>query len=68
MSTYIISENGVERPMTEKEIAEYEAYNAQRIKDDAEAEAAAVTALEARKAPLRRLGLTEDEINTVLGL
>jgi hypothetical protein len=25
-------------------------------------------ALEARKAPLRRLGLTEDEINTVLGL
>lgn len=24
--------------------------------------------LEARKAPLRRLGLTEDEINTVLGL
>lgn len=25
-------------------------------------------ALEARKAPLRRLGLTEDEINIVLGL
>lgn len=25
-------------------------------------------ALEARKAPLRRIGLTEDEINTVLGL
>ena len=27
-----------------------------------------VAALEARKAPLRRIGLTEDEINTVLGL
>lgn len=44
---------------------------AQRAADKAErariAEEQAV-ALEARKAPLRRLGLTEDEINTVLGI
>lgn len=44
---------------------------AQRAADQAEAQRIAseqAVALEARKAPLRRLGLTEDEINTVLGL
>ena len=43
----------------------------QKAADNAERERIAeaqATAREARKAPLRRLGLTEDEINTVLGL
>lgn len=43
----------------------------QRAADQAEAARIAeeqAAALEARKAPLRRIGLTEDEINTVLGL
>jgi hypothetical protein len=44
---------------------------AQRAADQAEAERVAAeqaAALEARKAPLRRIGLTDEEINTVLGL
>lgn len=44
---------------------------AQRAADQAESARIAseqAAALEARKAPLRRLGLTEDEINTVLGI
>lgn len=44
---------------------------AQQAADEAERARIAeeqATALEARKAPLRRIGLTEDEINTVLGL
>jgi len=39
-----------------------DAVEAQRIADEQAA------ALEARKAPLRRIGLTEDEITTVLGV
>jgi len=44
---------------------------AQQAADVAERERIAAdqaAALDARKEPLRRLGLTEDEINTVLGL
>lgn len=44
---------------------------AQKAADQAEAQRIAdeqAAALEARKAPLRRLGLTEDEITTVLGV
>jgi hypothetical protein len=44
---------------------------AQRAADELERErleAERIAALEARKAPLRRLGLTEDEINIVLGI
>lgn len=63
-----INDNGIDREMTAEEVAAYEQTAAQ-LQTEAEAEAAqAIAALEARKAPLRRLGLTEDEINTVLGL
>ena len=37
-------------------------------KEAEQREADALAAFEARKEPLRRLGLTEDEINTVLGI
>ena len=52
------------RDLTENEAALIEA---DRLAAEAERKAAAA-ALEARKAPLRRLGLTEEEINTVLGV
>ena len=52
------------REMTPEELAQIEA---DRLAAQAEREAAAA-ALEARKEPLRRLGLTEQEINTVLGV
>ena len=62
-----INDNGVDRDMTAEEIATYEA-NMALIEADQKANAEAeAAALEARKAPLRRLGLTEDEIDTVLG-
>ena len=63
-----INDTGVDREMTVEEQAEHEARLQVLAADLAAAEQAAAEALEARKAPLRRLGLTEDEINTVLGL
>lgn len=68
MSIYNINDNGVDRPMTADEKAVHEA-NIAAINAEIDAnKAAQEVALEARKAPLRRIGLTEDEINTVLGL
>lgn len=64
----IINENGVDRKMTDEEVAQHDETLAAIAAEKAEREQAAAEALEARKAPLRRLGLTEDEINTVLGL
>jgi len=52
------------RAATSEEVAEIEA-----VRDAAELQQEqTAAALEARKAPLRRLGLTEEEIITVLGL
>lgn len=63
-----INDNGIDRDMTAEEEAAYweldAAYQAEQERIAAEQAAA----IEARKEPLRRLGLTEDEINTVLGL
>lgn len=61
-----ITPKGSAAPVYRAEIDE-----TQQAADQAEAERVAAEqadALEARKAPLRRLGLTEDEINTVLGI
>ena len=64
----IVNDNGVDREMTAEEAAAYEQTAAQ-MQTEAEAAAAEqAAALEARKEPLRRLGLTEDEIDVVLGL
>ena len=62
--TYKVQIDDQIRDATPEEAQQIEDAIARREAD----EAAAVAALEARKAPLRRLGLTEDEINTVLGL
>jgi hypothetical protein len=64
----IVNDNGINREMTADEIAGYEQAAAQIAADRERAEAETTAALETRKAPLRRLGLTEDEINVVLGL
>lgn len=61
--THIINDNGIDRPMTPDEIAAWEQIQQDRMAAEAEREAQ----LEARKAPLRKLGLTDDEINAVLG-
>jgi len=63
-----INDNGTDRDMTAAEQAAYEQTAAQMLAAAEQEQAEAAAALEARKAPLRRLGLTEDEINTVLGL
>ena len=62
--TYQIQIDDIVRQATKEEIAQIEAIRA----GEAQMEADRLAALEARKAPLRRLGLSEDEINTVLGL
>jgi len=66
--TYLIQVDGVIREMTTSEAAAHEQFLANAAAADEAAAIEAAAALEARKAPLRRLGLTEDEINTVLGL
>lgn len=56
------------RPMTDVEAAQYQTDQIALAQAQAQQAAEQAAALEARKAPLRKLGLTEDEINTVLGL
>lgn len=63
----IINENGVDREMTEAEIAAHQQSIADALAEQTQREQIATEALDARKAPLRRLGLTDDEINIVLG-
>ena len=66
--TYRIQVDGVVRDMTATEAAAHEQFLANALAADEASARDAAAALEARKAPLRRLGLTEDEINTVLGI
>jgi hypothetical protein len=63
-----INDNGVDRPMTAEEVAAYEERAATTNAEQAALEQQIADALEARKAPLRRLGLTDEEIDLVLGL
>jgi len=61
-----INVGGVERPMTEEELA----VHAQTIADverEIEAQAVAVAAKESAKAKLAALGLTDEEINAIIG-
>lgn len=63
MSTYIINENGVDRLMTDDEIANLEAVRAENA---ANAQAAADREA-TRQAALAKLGLTANEIAAVFG-
>ena len=67
-SEIIIGIDGVQRPATEAETAEILAVQEKLQQEKIAATQAAEEALEARKAPLRRIGLTDEEINIVLGL
>ena len=64
----IIVVDGVQREMTDAEKAAYEKAAAEINADRERVAEEQAAALEARKAPLRRLGLTDDEINIVLGV
>jgi hypothetical protein len=64
--TFIVNDNGVDRPMTDAEIAEHQELQANaaiQLKAKQDAEAAKETA----KAKLEALGLTLDDL-TALGL
>lgn len=65
-----INDNGIDRDMTDKEKAEYDAFvvvaNQQKNAFD-EALAAQQAAKESARAKLAALGLTDDEINALVG-
>ena len=63
MSTFIINDNGKDRPMTETEIANLEALQAEHA---ANAQAA-IDRASAKQAVLDKLGLTQDEAQALLG-
>ena len=69
--TYRINDNGVDRDMTPDEIAAYEtAQQSINAENDARAAAveAAIAAKESAKAKLASLGLTEAEVNAIIGV
>ena len=59
--------NGIEREMTELEIAEYEATVEKNETDKVAQVAAQVAKAAARQAVLDKLGLTKDEAQALLG-
>jgi hypothetical protein len=63
----ITNYNGIEREMTEQEIAEYEATVAEAQAASAQAEADREAKEQARAAVLAKLGLTADEAAALLG-
>lgn len=68
--TYIINDNGVDREMTEAEIAAYKAAQ-KSIDDELAKQAAQAKAVEDAKTSarnkLKALGLTDDEIAALVG-
>lgn len=65
--TMKINDNGIDRDMTEAEVAEYETW-AVIAQAEAEAQAAALAAkAAARQALLEKLGITEEEAQLLLG-
>jgi hypothetical protein len=61
-----INSGGVERPMTDQELAAYEQTVAQAERQNV-AQEAAVAAKASAVAKLAALGLTEDEVNALIG-
>jgi hypothetical protein len=56
-----------EIPLTDKEIKEFEKLHSDSLKNQAKADAAKAKADADKAALLARLGLTEDELKTILG-
>jgi len=70
MTTPITSHNGVERPMTDEELAAYETWAAATKKEQAVIVAAVEAQAAARASALTKLaelGLTDDEIAALVG-
>ena len=69
MSTYTTSDDGgvTSRPMTETEIATYEALVANWAKEKADQDKALAAKAKAKQALLDRLGITADEAALLLG-
>ena len=70
MSTFRINDNGVDRDMTDAEVVEYtKAVAAARIADDQRraARAAMENARNSARTKFAALGLTDEEINALLG-
>ena len=68
--TYIINDNGTDRPMTAEETAAHETAMQQAAADDARIEAqraAQEAAKESARAKLAALGLTDAEVAALLG-
>jgi len=68
--TYIINDNGIDREMTQIEIVDLRTSQAQLEVEQAAAEQAAAdkaAAAASGRAKLAALGLTDDEINALLG-
>jgi len=65
-----INDNGIDREMTTAEQAEYDAWavtaQAEAVAQE-EARQAAIAAKESAKAKLAALGLTEEEVNAIIG-
>jgi len=64
------NDNGIDREMTAEEAAAHTAWMtvaAQEAEELAQAEAARIAAKESAKAKLAALGLTDDEINAIIG-
>ena len=70
MTTPIINDNGVDRPMTQDEAAAYQIAAAEIAKEIAAAEAAEQALIAARESALTKLkalGLTDAEIAALVG-
>lgn len=66
--TLRVNDNGIDREMTEQEEAAYQVAAARMIAEQEKIKQEEAAALETRKEPFRRLGLTDEEIDKVLGL
>jgi hypothetical protein len=64
--TYNINIDGVNRPMTEDEIKDYEATRAAMLKDAKATQAEQQAKATAKQAVLDKLGLTADEVAALL--
>ena len=62
-----INDNGVDRDMTDTELAEYDAWSTVSLIEHQQQQQAAAAKAAARQAVLDKLGLTADEAQALLG-
>jgi hypothetical protein len=62
-----INDNGVDRDMTDTELAEYDAWSTIALIEHEQQQQAAAAKAAARQAVLDKLGLTADEAQALLG-